>query len=440
MIVESRNVMQSDRKEQARPALTLLDSLGLRGAIFACRTNGWDGVLDFLIGGNHEDRRRIPGRTASQMAVAGFSRALLKNIPNRVSGFSMYRNGYSVVLPFLSGYTGPRRLARAALVSGAMAFVAACASTGPEKMSEAEISREASFQRQLALEQQVETQRRIKGVSFRLMVAAAEFCDERKTYGYGFILANNHSFGKEMTATAEKLYGLDASAQILSVTPGSPAYEAGLIEGDVIARVNGKPVAAGRDSVATVSRFLETSGSTGVDLEIAGPNPRRVRVAPVPVCGYAVEVMNSDKVNAYADGQRIRITRGVLWFVNQDAELAMVLAHELAHNVMGHAGTLRSFFDDKKSREADADYVGLFIMARAGFEIEKAPNFWRRIAATFPRMIDSSASHPIMPYRFVAHRKATEEIRRMEADGLPLVPRRVKNLASGSVVAVLPER
>ncbi len=36
--------------EQARLAMSLIDSLGREGAINACRSNGWDGVLDFLLG------------------------------------------------------------------------------------------------------------------------------------------------------------------------------------------------------------------------------------------------------------------------------------------------------------------------------------------------------------------------------------------------------
>ena len=59
MTVENQKIIPHGRREQARLALSLVDSLGLDGAIFACRANGWDGVLDILIGGNREDRRRI---------------------------------------------------------------------------------------------------------------------------------------------------------------------------------------------------------------------------------------------------------------------------------------------------------------------------------------------------------------------------------------------
>lgn len=42
--------MQQKRFEQAKLALALVDSLGLEGAISACRANGWDGVLEALYG------------------------------------------------------------------------------------------------------------------------------------------------------------------------------------------------------------------------------------------------------------------------------------------------------------------------------------------------------------------------------------------------------
>ena len=50
MIVQRHNIMLNSRLEQVRLAMALVDSLGLEGAIFACRANGWDGVLDFLLG------------------------------------------------------------------------------------------------------------------------------------------------------------------------------------------------------------------------------------------------------------------------------------------------------------------------------------------------------------------------------------------------------
>jgi len=45
--------------------------------------------------------------------------------------------------------------------------------------------------------------------------------------------------------------------------------------------------------------------------------------------------------------------------------------------------------------EAEADYVGLYHAARAGYDIENAPYIWRRFAASDPRGIDAvGGSHP----------------------------------------------
>lgn len=330
---------------------------------------------------------------------------------------------------FKAGLSG-NSIFRGAMVAGALLTLGACASGGTPSLDQAELDKEAMFQRQLVLEENVASRRRIEEISFRLMTAAADFCVDRQGAAYGFTVANRHSFGGGMADAATSAFGLDSSAKVLSVTRGSPAYGAGLVEGDVITRVNGTPVKPGKGAANAVSKAVEKAGLGGLSLNIGGPNPRRVRVEPAIACDYSIEVLNSDKVNAYADGNKLRITKGMLWFAQDEAELAMVLSHELAHNIMGHAGTFTSVFYDKKSREADADYIGLYIMARGDFEIEKAPNLWRRLAAAFPRMIESSSSHPVMPARFLAIRKTTEEIRAKQANGLPLVPRRTDNLAA----------
>jgi hypothetical protein len=319
---------------------------------------------------------------------------------------------------------------RGAIAATALFALGACATGETSGLDQAELDKEAEFQKQLVLEENLASRRRIEEVSFRLMTAAADFCVDRQGAAYGFTVANRHSFGDGMVEAATAAFGLDRSAKVLSVTQGSPAYEAGLVEGDIITRVNGKPIEPGKNAADTVSKAVEKAGLGGLNLNIGGANPRRVRIDPAVACNYSIEVLNSDKINAYADGSKLRVTKGMLWFAQDDAELAMVLSHELAHNIMGHAGTFASMFYDKKSREADADYVGLYIMARGDFEIEKASIFWRRLAAAFPRMIESSSSHPLMPARFLAIRKTTEEIRAKEAKGLPLVPRRVDNLAA----------
>ncbi len=74
--------------------------------------------------------------------------------------------------------------------------------------------------------------------------------------------------------------------------------------------------------------------------------------------------------------------------------------------------------------EAEADYVGLYMMKQSGMEIENAPDFWRRMAAIHPGSIKTNllATHPASPERFLALEKTVEEIRDKVEKGLPLAP------------------
>jgi predicted Zn-dependent protease len=49
-----------------------------------------------------------------------------------------------------------------------------------------------------------------------------------------------------------------------------------------------------------------------------------------------VVLSESDAVNAFADGEKVVITKGMMRFVENDRELSLVIAHEMAHNAMGH--------------------------------------------------------------------------------------------------------
>lgn len=46
--------------------------------------------------------------------------------------------------------------------------------------------------------------------------------------------------------------------------------------------------------------------------------------------------VNADQVSAWTDGEAVWITRGMMRFLKNDDELALVLAHEMAHAYQGH--------------------------------------------------------------------------------------------------------
>jgi Peptidase family M48 len=157
-------------------------------------------------------------------------------------------------------------------------------------------------------------------------------------------------------------------------------------------------------------------------------------------------------LNAFADGKNVFIARGMMRFAQDDTELALVVSHEMAHNSMLHMkaktsnyvlgtvldilitattgvntqGTFGNMAASRYSQEfeAEADYVGLYMMAAAGKNIDSAPKFWRRMAAAHPTGIeaDYSSSHPSTAYRLLALEETVKEIKLKKETGASLTP------------------
>ncbi|WP_456325224.1 M48 family metalloprotease, partial [Desulfonauticus submarinus] len=73
--------------------------------------------------------------------------------------------------------------------------------------------------------------------------------------------------------------------------------------------------------------------------------------------------------------------------------------------------------------EAEADYVGCYCAARAGYNVSKAAQLWRRIAATHPSAINlKGTTHPSTAKRFIAIQKTVEEIKQKIENKQPLIP------------------
>lgn len=174
-------------------------------------------------------------------------------------------------------------------------------------------------------------------------------------------------------------------------------------------------------------------------------------------CYFDYKLSLDRDVNAYADGKTVVVNYGMMRFVENDDELAGVVAHELAHNLMEHPkssgrnavigaafGTLldavaasqgfgtgggfgeigaeASVLHYSSDFEMEADYVGAYIMARAGYNPRRIAPYWRRMSVAFPDDADGGTSHPSNPERFVALQKTVEEIEMKKKQKRRLVP------------------
>jgi predicted Zn-dependent protease len=176
-------------------------------------------------------------------------------------------------------------------------------------------------------------------------------------------------------------------------------------------------------------------------------------------CTYSTSLTVEDEknLNAYADGEAIFITPMMMRFAKDNDHLGVILSHEYAHNIMGHvtakkrnamagfalgalvdivAGTqgistqgmgsqlgmgagIRAFSPEF---EREADYVGLYVAALAGYDIAKAPELWRAMTSIDPKGAFLTGSHPSNPERYVLLEQTKQEIVNKVRSGKPLVP------------------
>jgi predicted Zn-dependent protease len=112
------------------------------------------------------------------------------------------------------------------------------------------------------------------------------------------------------------------------------------------------------------------------------------------VRGYRFEweanVIQDNQVNAFClPGGKIFVFTGILPVAEDDHQLATVMSHEVAHALAHHAserlareqsgaGVLRSL-KYNRDQETEADHIGIFLMAFAGYDPHKAVIFWERM-------------------------------------------------------------
>lgn len=152
----------------------------------------------------------------------------------------------------------------------------------------------------------------------------------------------------------------------------------------------------------------------------AAPDGRRKAplLRPGGDCDFSVTVTESGDINAFSDGHRVRVTSGLVNFAVDEAELAFAIAHEMAHNLI-HVGP-GALDGPRRQQEYQADHMGLYLVARAGYSPDRAIRLLARLASR-----DTGRLHPDYPPFNARHRKLPEIVARIErkrAMGLPLLP------------------
>jgi predicted Zn-dependent protease len=123
---------------------------------------------------------------------------------------------------------------------------------------------------------------------------------------------------------------------------------------------------------------------------------------------WDVSVVQERQVNAFClPAGKIVVFTGILPVASTDDQLATVLSHEMSHALAHHGseriarersgGTLSKLRYDRY-QEAEADHMGVFLMAFADYDADQAVTFWvrmRRMASGGepPEILSDHPSH-----------------------------------------------
>jgi beta-barrel assembly-enhancing protease len=270
---------------------------------------------------------------------------------------------------------------------------------------------------------------RAADVTSALRIAGAELCGQKVRAALGVIaisdgdlpwLFGRGGFWHEFRDVFEASLSIDGRVRVIHVTAGAPGDVAGVRTGDVILRLGGRSV-GGLWSLPA-RQASERAAAFELRVERAGTETS-LQVTRVPECWYEIGLVAGSFPNAFADGRNVYVSTALLREAQNDDELAIVIGHELAHNFREHlpdephiAGYVR--------KEEEADYLGCYFAARAGYDVARAPGYWRRLAREYPGLVsdDASFTHTGTATRAAALAHTVAEIQRKQSAGLPLLP------------------
>ena len=282
---------------------------------------------------------------------------------------------------------------------------------------------------------------RLDRVSFPILAENAEFCRKKQAPLTGLRIWNVTYFdelepgvmapGEDRDTVwqeaAKDVLGLGEAPQVLSVGAGSPAEKAGLRVDDVILAINGETIEPSPKAAKRARKMLEEAVGDGwspvyIEYGRSGKTGQAV-LEPVIGCKHQMLVDPREEVAAWADRKRVTVTYGMMKLARTDKELAYVVSREMAHSLFG---------DDRRDQRrtqdaAEADYLGSYLYARAGYPVKTSDHHgirqaWHLMRHAQPVELGLKGHAPTLTKRAAMVNEAAAEIESKQMSQQPLIP------------------
>jgi Zn-dependent protease with chaperone function len=344
----------------------------------------------------------------------------------------------------------------------AMLVCAACAPISKlPPLPTSEIVAEQHKQQTVQLRSYFGQLNRLNNVAFQLRAANRDDCKNRASTQIGLIAGTVPSLPRKFRSFSHETLSVSwTHATVLSVADNSPAAVSGIKVGDQLLAFNNEPVPR-HGTAGWISAYARNNGQQPIEALTRRDGVDAMRtVVPVIVCAIPIDLQTDSSTNAFTTDDRIVVSSSVLRAARTDAELAFVIGHELAHANLGHlskrrANTVLGWLSGAAADagimlggmsthgafskllaqagasafsvafEREADYVGAYYAARAGYDLAGSDEIWRTFSLEDPDSIRLTTDHPITSVRFVQMQKAIDEIENKKRHNLPLVPERL---------------
>ena len=292
---------------------------------------------------------------------------------------------------------------------------------------------------------------RLANIGYRLQKTATPWCTQTD-YQMGWVLADRLQYPESDQSAVARSYGTSWPGAndivIAAVARNSPASRVQFHVGEAVLSIDDidpsalfnnnnspkkkKPNKKGNsyDRMAMLEAAMAERFADG-HAEVRVQSPTRptqglMVSATIPVqlervCASLISLHVGSNLTAGADGRRVRINHSLALYTKDDNELAWVVAHELAHNILGHPQRLdkakvnRGLFQQfgksaklTRQTEDEADRLSIWLMAKAGYDPAAAVQFWQRYGPEHDSPLIRAATHSSWKDRITTLQAETE--------------------------------